>query len=107
MLFLLFLGVLFVGFFFYKLSNKYNKSILWNTVLGILVFLISYFISSFVLILFINTWIRVHFFNETLIACFTIPISILISAVVYKFIENNLRKRKAVLKVEDIGKKIE
>lgn len=107
MVFFLFLGLIFISFFFYRLSSRYEKSVFLNTLLGVFVFLFTYFISSFIIVILINTWIRVHSFNETITACFTIPVSVMISGIVYKLMESNFKKNQNIVSVEDIGKKDE
>ncbi len=106
MLFILFLGVLFVSFFYYQLSEKYNKNILLSIVLGIVLFLISYYMFSLVLVLFINVLMKIHF-STLLIDCFTIPLEILVSGIAYKLMESNFKKNQNIVSVEDIGKKDE
>ncbi|WP_132722980.1 hypothetical protein [uncultured Tenacibaculum sp.] len=78
-----------------------------NTLLGVFIFLITYFLSSFIIVTLTNVWIRVHAFNETITACFTIPVSVMISGIAYKLMESNFKNNQNIVSVEDIGKKDE
>ncbi|WP_348740523.1 hypothetical protein [Tenacibaculum sp. 190524A05c] len=95
------IGVLFVGYHFLKLSQRFFKNPFIYIGIGILVLLLSYYISTLVMIMFLNIGLKFPYSNTIIINCFSIPFAVFISGITYKGFERKFKKEN---KINEIGK---
>ena len=81
------LCLLFISFFFYFLAKKHKKSIVLNLLLGSTFFIVAYYVINFVLEFFLIGFLKFNHFNQIVIDCFSIPFALMVSAILYKYIE--------------------
>ena len=89
------LSILFVSYFFYTLGKKNNKNIILILLLGIFFFIVINVVLEF-FVLFFFDFLRFNYTNQILIDCFCIPFSLLITGILYKFLEKKFKKEKNI-----------
>ena len=103
--FLLIIFSFFIIRFYYFLSKGYKKNIFLHSLIGALCFLISYILfNSISLKLFSALLENDYFVNELIISCFTIPFALVVSAILYKIIENRFKRDHKKTAIHEIGK---
>ncbi|MDO1500340.1 hypothetical protein Q2T40_09380 [Winogradskyella maritima] len=83
-----------IGKYFYKLAESHDKSKWGLAILGIVVYYAGIIISSFIIALFMEFVSpgSVDALNETLFSLLMIPLGILCSYLLYKFLEKRFEE---------------
>jgi membrane protein implicated in regulation of membrane protease activity len=95
-----------IGKYFYKLAEEYNKSQWGFAILGIVVYyggilLFSVVVAIIMEIIFTGFLDTV---NETLYGILMIPLGILSCYLLYKYLEKTWKKNKPINEINEIGK---
>ncbi|MEH6536634.1 MAG: hypothetical protein V7719_09590 [Psychroserpens sp.] len=94
-----------IGKYFYKLAEEYNKSQWGFAILGIVVYyggilLFSVIVAIIMEIIFTGFLDTV---NETLYGILMIPLGILSCYLLYKYLEKTWKKNKPISEINEIG----
>lgn len=101
------LGVIFTGYQFLKLSQKYKRNPILYLIIGIAIFLVTYYAATVFMMMFLNVGLKFPYSNPTIISCFTIPLAIFVTGISYKIIEGRLKKIDSFIEIANEKTSIE
>ena len=90
------LGVIFTGFQFLKLSQKYKRNSILYLIIGVVVFLVTYYAGTVFMMIFLNIGLKFPYSSPTIISCFSIPLAIFVTGISYKVTESKMKRENDI-----------